>query len=431
MNKMKQLVIISLLAFSIFLCTNLNVYAETTGEITTDEVRLRKNPKSDSTVLELISKGEEVEVLEQQDEWYKVKYKKITGYVHEDYIKVEENITNSNSKEENEEETKEETNDENNQEEQQIVTKLANNSNLYINPIINSLSIKELNKDVEINIISKINNWAYIEYENTYGWLLYEDIKEELKNKTEEKPQEQENPENKVEEEEEQPLNKTGYITSDGINFREEPNTDSKVIRVFIANSKVNILKEEGEWYKVTYKEQTGYVLKTYVSSKQVSTTSRSAETRTQQKENDSNVTVTQDSEKKNADTADLNNKRQEIVSLAKKYLGSKYVYGGASPSGFDCSGFTMYLYKKFGVSLPHSATAQSKVGTKVEKANLQLGDLVFFSDYKTYKGIGHVGIYIGSGKFIHASTETTGVITSSLATEGYVKRYVTATRIF
>ena len=89
-----------------------------------------------------------------------------------------------------------------------------------------------------------------------------------------------------------------------------------------------------------------------------------------------------------------------------------------------------MYVYKQFGINLPHSATAQSKIGTKVEKSNIQPGDLVFFSDYRTYKGIGHVGIYIGDNKFVHASTEKTGVITSSLTSGSYVKRYVTATRL-
>ena len=89
-----------------------------------------------------------------------------------------------------------------------------------------------------------------------------------------------------------------------------------------------------------------------------------------------------------------------------------------------------MYVYKQFGVSLSHSATAQSKIGTKVDRKNLQPGDLVFFTNYKTGKGIGHVGIYIGNNQFVHASTEKTGVITSSI-TGSYNTRYVTATRLF
>ena len=89
-----------------------------------------------------------------------------------------------------------------------------------------------------------------------------------------------------------------------------------------------------------------------------------------------------------------------------------------------------MYVYKKFGVNLPHSSSAQSNVGTKVSRQNLQPWDLVFFRNYSTNKGIGHVGIYVGNNKFVHASTEKTGVITSSLSGT-HSSRYVTAVRLF
>ena len=91
-----------------------------------------------------------------------------------------------------------------------------------------------------------------------------------------------------------------------------------------------------------------------------------------------------------------------KVVSMAMPFLGTRYRSGGASPSGFDCSGFTMYLYAKLGYSLPHSATAQYKnCGYAVAKSDLQPGDLVFFSD--SSHAIGHVGIYIGDGQMIHA----------------------------
>lgn len=272
-------------------------------------------------------------------------------------------------------------------------------------------------------MIEILNHWVYIsKKDGTTGWVVKQSFIEETPSKKEE-PKKEETPTSK--EEETKKINKTGYVSSDGINFREEPNTDSKVLKTFLQNAQVTILEEQGEWYKVTYKEQTGYILKMYVSSKKIDTTissrsggERKLESPERQLKEENNTKVE-------------SSKGKEVVSLAKKYLGSRYVYGGATPSkGFDCSGFTMYIYKQFGINLSHSATAQSKVGTKVEKSNLQLGDLVFFSDYKTYTGIGHCGIYIGDGKFIHASTETTGVITSSLFSGSYVKRYVTATRV-
>jgi cell wall-associated NlpC family hydrolase len=88
-----------------------------------------------------------------------------------------------------------------------------------------------------------------------------------------------------------------------------------------------------------------------------------------------------------------------DVVSIAMDYLGCPYVWGGASPSGFDCSGFVMYVYKKVGVSLPHSSRMQYTCGTPVPRANLNPGDLVFF-----YSPISHVGIYIGDGQMIHAA---------------------------
>lgn len=102
----------------------------------------------------------------------------------------------------------------------------------------------------------------------------------------------------------------------------------------------------------------------------------------------------------------------------------------GSGPKNFDCSGFTQYVMKNFGVSLAHAAKAQSKVGTYISKANLQKGDLVFFSQDGSGKNIGHVGIYIGGNQFIHASTPSTGVRLDSLSSSYYSKNYVTARRV-
>jgi cell wall-associated NlpC family hydrolase len=117
-----------------------------------------------------------------------------------------------------------------------------------------------------------------------------------------------------------------------------------------------------------------------------------------------------------------------EVVSLAKKYLGYQYVYGGASPStGFDCSGFTMYIYSKLSVSLPHSSSQQYKYGTRISNIkDLKPGDIVFF-----YSPISHVGIYIGNGQFIHASNPRTDVKITDMDSTPYNKEFVGAVRIF
>lgn len=116
-----------------------------------------------------------------------------------------------------------------------------------------------------------------------------------------------------------------------------------------------------------------------------------------------------------------------QVVDTAKQYLGVRYSYGGSSPSGFDCSGFTMYIYGQYGVSLPHSATSQwtSGLGTRIYNVSeLQAGDLVFFRDPSVAggKACSHVGIYISNGQFIHSSSSA-GISISTL-TSGYWGSY-------
>jgi cell wall-associated NlpC family hydrolase len=110
-------------------------------------------------------------------------------------------------------------------------------------------------------------------------------------------------------------------------------------------------------------------------------------------------------------------------VGIAMQYLGIPYVYGGSSPSGFDCSGFVMYVYAQIGVSLPHNAAAQYGYGTPVDRSQLQPGDLVFFN------GLGHNGIYVGGGSFIH-SPHTGDVVKISSISGWYSSTWVGARRL-
>ncbi len=107
--------------------------------------------------------------------------------------------------------------------------------------------------------------------------------------------------------------------------------------------------------------------------------------------------------------------------------IGTKYRTGGISTSGFDCSGFTMYVFNHLGVSLPHQSGSQYSMGSAVSRSDLRAGDLVFFNTNGV--GVSHVGIYVGEGKFAHASTSR-GVMVSSLSDSYYVNRYVGAKRV-
>ena len=111
------------------------------------------------------------------------------------------------------------------------------------------------------------------------------------------------------------------------------------------------------------------------------------------------------------------------VVGIAMRYLGVPYVWGGASPSGFDCSGFVMYVYAQVGVSLPHNAAAQYGYGSPVSRSQLAAGDIVFFD------GLGHNGLYIGGGQFIHAPHTGDVVKISNLGDSWYASTYVGARR--
>lgn len=187
----------------------------------------------------------------------------------------------------------------------------------------------------------------------------------------------------------------TMIVTGGTINVRTGPGTDYERITQVTTGKQVEVIGEKSGWYQVTFGSTTGWLLGEYLRDPA-----------------DADGTV-----------------GAQIVEMAMTFLGTRYRSGGASPNGFDCSGFTLYLYAKYGYSLPHSATRQYKnCGYAVAKADLQPGDLVFFSD--SSHAIGHVGIYIGGGQIIHARYSVGKVTIDNLSSSYYTNRYVGAKRI-
>ena len=193
-----------------------------------------------------------------------------------------------------------------------------------------------------------------------------------------------------------QEATKQGIISGGTINVRKGPGTEYDRITQVATGKVVTILGTEGGWYHIQFGNTTGYVLGDYLREYVPGAASAVGE---------------------------------QIVQMAMQYMGVRYRSGGSSANGFDCSGFTMYLFGQLGYSLPHTATGQyNNCGTYVVKADLQPGDLVFFSD--SGHAIGHVAIYIGNGEIIHARSSTHCVTTNSLSMSYYVNRYVGAKRI-
>ncbi|MGB8957198.1 MAG: C40 family peptidase [Tumebacillaceae bacterium] len=127
---------------------------------------------------------------------------------------------------------------------------------------------------------------------------------------------------------------------------------------------------------------------------------------------------------------AELEKKRigRQVANIALRYVGTPYVWGGTTPRGFDCSGFTQYVLSQSGIIVPRNSYDQYHVGKPVQQAELQPGDLLFFTTYAA--GPSHLGIYIGEGKFVHALNQNTGVITSALDSDYYKNRYLGAKRV-
>lgn len=437
----KSILIIAIIGTISFVFLNKS-FAANIAVINVETANIRKTADANSSILEQASKGQEVEILESVEDWYKIKYNNIQGYIRKDLVEVDgkdstEKTQTEDLKTENIETTQvEETSKTSteNTEQENITTGMytcKENTKLKIIPLIYGNDIKEINKDATINVLEINNKWALVESGTSRGWVLVSKIEkvqedrnvtnEEAENKEdddEEEVKEEAKEEEKTEEKStEVPKNATMYVNSEVVNVRKEATISSESIARLEKATQVQVIAEVEGWSKIKINNQEGYILSTLLSDrKPETTTSRSLE---EERQTETTTTQTQEEESQ----VSTSNKGQEVCNYANQFLGSSYVYGGTTPSGFDCSGFTQYVYKHFGVTLNRTAEAQASNGTAVSKSELKAGDLLIFTH--------HTGIYLGNGTFIHAANSQKGVTITSLSDSYYVSNYITARRIF
>ena len=418
----KSIFIMAIISLASLLFINISLAANT-GIVNVDVANLRETADAESTILEQISLNQEVEILGEEGDWYQVRYNRITGYLSKELVTVnsnpeateENNQVSENTTEENQVSTGDTTE---NTEEIKIgeTYKISENTKLKLVPSINATDVIELKTDETVTITEIMNGWVCVETQTTKGWLR----KDKLKTNEPEKVEEQQ------EEQQEQPAEetpiKTQYINSTTVNVRQEANTSSAIVTTVALNTEVQVYSEENGWSKVKVNNVDGYISSSLLSDTKKET-SRSQTTSRKSSSTKTSKTTTE------AATTNVpaSGNGSAIVATAKQYLGYKYVYGGSSPStGFDCSGFTSYVFKQHGITLSRTSAGQYGNGVAVSRANLQPGDLVMFGK----SSITHVAIYIGGGQIIHASTPSTGVRIDSLSTGYYNNNYYGARRI-
>jgi len=249
--------------------------------------------------------------------------------------------------------------------------------------------LNQLSKGTKVTVVASEGDWYQVSYNDATGWINgnYITVRDEQIS--------------------------AGVVNAAVLNVRSKPNTTSEILCKLEKGAVVEIVEQSGDWYRIYIGESRyGWIHGDYITIREEKVSRGSQE-------------VKADEEPEAEAGTDL---RQQIVDYSKKLLGIKYVYGGSTTKGFDCSGFVSYVFNKFGINLPRSSKDMGSGGIAVKKADLKPGDLVFFDTNGGLNSINHVGIYIGNGKFIHASSSLGRKVTiSNLGDSYYSKTYMRA----
>ena len=190
------------------------------------------------------------------------------------------------------------------------------------------------------------------------------------------------------------------------INIREEMSTDSEVVGKIRKDAICEVVSIEDGWCEIESGDIKGYISNDYLITG-VDANEKAEAMMAEGKELETAITMTEYRYGKGVTDIQM-----EICEYARQYVGNPYVWGGTSlTKGADCSGFTLSVYRKYGVSLPHSSKAQANCGTRIDVSEVQPGDLVFYGG----KNIHHVAMYIGNGQVVHAQSAKTGIVVTSM----------------
>ena len=250
----------------------------------------------------------------------------------------------------------------------------------YEKPMFSASIITNLCEGTRVEVISISDKWCKISYDGTEGFIYPYCIEGDFSALQQTK----------------------GIVTGASINVRTGPGMNYDIITQLPYDTVVDLLGKEKSWYHISFDGVEGYMSASYIKEYY----------------GDMPTVI-----------------GEYVVEYAKEFMGVPYVWGGASPKCFDCSGFTMYVFKEFGYEMLHSASAQwQSSGRYVERSALQPGDLVLFADpaFCRGKSCSHVGIYIGNNEFIHASSSNGEryVRISDLSEPYYNKYYKGAKRL-
>ena len=427
-----------------------NSYADEM-RITTTRVNFRKGPGTNYSSMQVIEKGQTVEFLGESGDWANVKYNSKTGYIHKDYLATQSS-TPSNSV---------------------MYVNASSGLNVRKGPSTSYAKVAKLANGTKVNVITTSGDWSKITSGSITGYVSNAYLTASPSNNG---GSNESNDNNQA--------TTTKYVNSNSnLNVRSGPSTSHSVVTKLTRGTAVTVHSTSNGWSKITVNGVSGYVSSQYLSDTKPSTPSEGNNSGSQTATtkyvtaNSLNVrsgagtnyykvgslskgtqvtvhstsngwskitsgsvngyvsdqylstTKPSDSTSSGSSTTD---RATKVVNFAKQQLGKKYVWGAQGPSSFDCSGFTYYVYKNsVGVTLNRTSSAQSSNGSHVSKSNLRAGDLVFFDTSGPNNGaISHVGIYIGGGQMIHASSGKGQVVITSMNTSYWNKAYVTARRV-